>query len=247
MKDLFYLAFLLFFSSSLLGDQDFQKFENHLLPFSSDGCSGFPDHLGDTSWLHCCIQHDIAYWHGGTKQERSEADLEMRHCVSENAGEALGFLMNLGVLVGGHPNLPTYWNWGFGWVMDRGYKSLTESEVEKVTELIPDSYEGVIIKSPLYIPKRPIVTGDFCLDEALFQISRLQFKDFIEYRVTELEDKKSLIGYVREYSIETLMCHKPYKVRVHLMRTEICNRSILEPLAKRALRDLSIEGGCESH
>ncbi len=44
-----------------------------LAPFTTDGCSRFPD--GTLSepdlWLECCTVHDVAYWHGGTDEQRS--------------------------------------------------------------------------------------------------------------------------------------------------------------------------------
>ncbi|WP_216662021.1 hypothetical protein [Niveibacterium sp. COAC-50] len=42
-----------------------------LKPFTTDGCSSFPDGTPwqQTLWLDCCVKHDIAYWIGGTKEE----------------------------------------------------------------------------------------------------------------------------------------------------------------------------------
>jgi hypothetical protein len=39
-----------------------------LAPFTSDGCSVFPDGtaLQQSLWLQCCRAHDYAYWKGGT-------------------------------------------------------------------------------------------------------------------------------------------------------------------------------------
>ncbi len=78
--------------------------------FSTDGCSAWPD----GSWLACCIEHDIAYWCGGTKVERASADLELRRCVAEERSEAFAGLMWTGVRMGGHPALPLPWRWGYG-------------------------------------------------------------------------------------------------------------------------------------
>ena len=34
--------------------------------FTSDGCSLW----FDGCWVKCCVQHDLAYWRGGTSKER---------------------------------------------------------------------------------------------------------------------------------------------------------------------------------
>lgn len=79
------------------------------LPFRFDGCSLFPD--GD--WRDCCQTHDYAYWCGGSAADRSAADERLRACVAR-ARPALGRTMWLGVRVGGHPVVPTYFRWGYG-------------------------------------------------------------------------------------------------------------------------------------
>ena len=45
--------------------------ETELSPFTSDGCSLFPDSslINKDDWCECCFQHDLAYWKGGTKEE----------------------------------------------------------------------------------------------------------------------------------------------------------------------------------
>ena len=51
--------------------------------FTSDGCSLFPDRslIDESDWCDCCLVHDIAYWKGGTEEERLAADLALRECV----------------------------------------------------------------------------------------------------------------------------------------------------------------------
>ena len=80
-------------------------------PFKSDGCSLFPD----GNWGGCCVEHDRAYWQGGTAAERKAADQALRECVKQKGYPILAQLMYVGVRVGGHHLLPTPWRWGFGW------------------------------------------------------------------------------------------------------------------------------------
>ncbi len=77
--------------------------------FSTDACSAWPD--GDSRL--CCIEHDAAYWCGGSGEARAAADRALRCCVAARSG-VLGWLMWSGVRVGGHPALPLPWRWGYG-------------------------------------------------------------------------------------------------------------------------------------
>lgn len=103
-----------------------------LRDFTSDGCSLFPDGelSGDRKlWCGCCALHDVAYWRGGTEDERKRADEALRECVAARTGdEALARTMYVGVRGGGHPAFPTWYRWGYGWNYGRGYAALNEAE-----------------------------------------------------------------------------------------------------------------------
>jgi hypothetical protein len=103
--------------------------------FTSDGCSLFPDGtLKDhAKWCECCLKHDIAYWHGGTEEQRLKADEALRDCVLDRTGDkVLAETMYLGVRAGGHPVFPAWYRWAYGWSYGRGYEPLNESEREQV-------------------------------------------------------------------------------------------------------------------
>lgn len=86
-------------------------------PFTSDGCSVWPD----GTWADCCVEHDIAYWCGGTAQARQQADARLRECVAARRTGCLGGLMYAGVRIGGVPWQPFPWRWAYGWDGVRGY------------------------------------------------------------------------------------------------------------------------------
>ena len=112
-----------------------------LRPFSSDGCSLFPDgSIKDPGqWCSCCFLHDIAYWQGGSSEDRLRADLALRDCVARRTGDtALAVVMYDGVRTGGHPAFPTWYRWGYGWKYGRGYRSLTAAEQAAVTEKLEE-------------------------------------------------------------------------------------------------------------
>ncbi len=89
-----------------------------LKPFSSDGCSLFPDkdYQNNKSWCQCCVVHDEAYWKGGTDSEREAADKALKACVLEKTGDAnLAELMYVGTRAGGSQYFPNWYRWGYGW------------------------------------------------------------------------------------------------------------------------------------
>lgn len=103
---------------------------SELQPFVSDGCSVFPDGAPSEKklWRSCCVDHDRAYWQGGTRSERMIADEALRECVDGVGAPKVAALMKIGVWFGGTPYLPFHFRWGFGWPYPRGYKALTEVE-----------------------------------------------------------------------------------------------------------------------
>lgn len=115
-----------------------------LQPFTSDGCSLFPDRspIDERDWRDCCVQHDIAYWQGGTAEMRKDADIVLRQCVLEKSGDAtLAELMYNGVRLGGGPYFPNWYRWGYGWPFDRQYQPLTDDEKQQVQKLLQDYFD----------------------------------------------------------------------------------------------------------
>ena len=106
-------------------------------PFTSDGCSAFPDGTLDQKqlWLACCTAHDFSYWQGGTYEERLVADQELKQCVAEVGEPQIAKLMLVGVRVGGSPYFPTSFRWGYGWSYPRLYKALSPEEKAQINAM----------------------------------------------------------------------------------------------------------------
>lgn len=104
-----------------------------LRDFTTDGCSLFPDAIGDACWADCCVAHDRAYWRGGTAQERERADAALRACVARGGHPVLASVMHRGVRLGGMPLWPVWYRWGYGWGYGRGYEPLTPDEQRQAT------------------------------------------------------------------------------------------------------------------
>jgi hypothetical protein len=114
-----------------------------LQDFRSDGCSQFPDGTWTQQdlWCSCCITHDIAYWQGGSRKQKKQADQALRKCVLEKTGnQLLADTMYYGVTLGGSPIFPTWYRWGYGWYYGRGYQSLYAYEKQLVREKLQQYY-----------------------------------------------------------------------------------------------------------
>ena len=120
MRTLPTIALILFFASTAaVGDTRPMP----PLPNPKDGCSCVPDI--NEKIRACCDAHDVAYWYGGTKQQRKQADHEFRQCAKDAGHPFIAGLYYIGVRMGGVPWLPTPYRWGFGWPYEkehRGYQ-----------------------------------------------------------------------------------------------------------------------------
>lgn len=98
-------------------------------PFTTDGCSLFPDGpaTDGTRWLACCREHDRKYWRGGSRAQRRRADAALRECVAAAGHPETADWMLRGTRVGGSPYLPTPFRWGYGWPYPTGYKESPEA------------------------------------------------------------------------------------------------------------------------
>ena len=47
------------------------------------------------------------------------------------------------VRTGGRPYFPTWYRWGYGWPLGRGYKELTEEEVKLVEQKLTVYQQGL--------------------------------------------------------------------------------------------------------
>jgi hypothetical protein len=86
--------------------------------FTSDGCSMWPD----STWVSCCVEHDVDYWCGGNARARGASDAGLGACVRARAGRHVGDLMYWGVRAGGIPWQPFPWRWAYGFRGVRGYE-----------------------------------------------------------------------------------------------------------------------------
>ncbi len=87
--------------------------------FSQDGCSLFPDTIFWLDFREACLTHDIAYWIGGTREMRNDADHIFLGHLKESGvfNTPFAYIMYSGVRLFGDTFLTKLFNenWGYGW------------------------------------------------------------------------------------------------------------------------------------
>lgn len=88
--------------------------------FTSDGCSGGMSWawrliVGKAPpWEGLCVKHDRAYWAGGSRRQRREADAALMAGVIQAGYPLIARAMYASVRIGGCPWWPFPWRWGYG-------------------------------------------------------------------------------------------------------------------------------------
>ena len=84
--------------------------------FVTDGCSWWPDEWKGVNYTACCVRHDIAYWVGGTLDQKFIADCELAICICKMVGWRMALTMFLGVQASLFPGsvFKMPWRWGYG-------------------------------------------------------------------------------------------------------------------------------------
>ena len=82
--------------------------------FTSDYCSA----VAERDHAECCVRHDWAYWQGGTRTQRREADRAFRACLKQTVSKR-DRIRWLGVRLFGAGWIPMPWRWGYGWKWPR--------------------------------------------------------------------------------------------------------------------------------
>lgn len=254
MRPVFLLSFVLIACATAPGREGrgpAQVYRNVLRPFVTDGCSNFPDGVpffNETKWLRCCLNHDVAYWRGGSAEERKIADQNLFACVSDAGHPWLARLMQLGVRAGGGPFMPTSARWGNGWTIDRDYAPLNDDEEVQVKALYPTLPENPA-DQPLaprpFIRQRSSLTGDHCLDAA---VVRIELKLHRGFRVEEQNDRteRTPEGWRRTLELRPDGCAEPFRFRFLLLRKSACTDAMNELTARGRIRLESVTEGFAS-
>lgn len=147
--------------------------ENILRPFTTDGCSTSPDNawIGNNSWLNCCVEHDKAYWLGGTAAEKDLADSSLKNCLLDaGMDEIRAEIYYRSVQVGGSAHLPTSWKWGYGWKKPRGYAPVTEADRRQAARFARLLDLPKKIVTPIYKINEALTTKNYCKEDLIRRI-----------------------------------------------------------------------------
>jgi len=216
-------------------------------PFSSDGCSLFPDGtLSDrTKWCDCCFTHDLAYWQGGSAEERLAADEALRDCVLARTADAvLARAMFLGVRAGGHPAFPAWYRWGYGWDYGRGYRQLSDGDkvqVDRQLQAYAEQHpQGYCRDDSSAAGERPASWATPLPSEHLENFFRLDAK---VYRAAQPDDEG--FAELRERGIRNVLSLREYHadaageaIGLRLFRVEMAAGSVTTAQVVEALRTI---------
>lgn len=89
------------------------------IAFYQDGCTAFPDWLPGHNFYEACLNHDIAYWLGGSEEERTLVNRALAEQVRPLGplGPFLAPIMYTAVQYGGNSWISHELGseWGYGW------------------------------------------------------------------------------------------------------------------------------------
>lgn len=102
--------------------------------FTTDYCTAYVEGTFQRPgvWKHCCLEHDLYFWAGGSYEDRKDADLRLGRCVDATGEHEQARLMYSAVALGGlSPIKFKGQQFGNSWPLTRGrYQKLTRSEKE---------------------------------------------------------------------------------------------------------------------
>jgi len=95
----------------------FSIYSFELKPFETDGCTFIidkPIFSKKKSFKYCCFLHDISYWIGGSRDQRSRSDKELRRCIKNESNGFYGTIFYFGVRTGHLSPIKSRFKWGWG-------------------------------------------------------------------------------------------------------------------------------------
>lgn len=119
------LGFLVLLSAPSEASEDFK-------PFLTDYCTSYPEgtRAKPDLWKHCCEEHDLFFWGGGSLEDRKATDLRLKSCVEATGERVQARLIYAAVSLGGRsPIRFKTKQWGNAFEESRPrYQALSEQE-----------------------------------------------------------------------------------------------------------------------
>lgn len=217
---------------------------NKLKPFSSDGCPRIATNVSypqEDQWKLCCVEHDRAYWKGGTQEDRNKADSDLHACITQRGYSEAARLVYYTVRAA--QKNPNGSRWGYGWVLPRGFSSHTENEMNEIKKMdaeVPGDLSRIPTSLQHEKNKNESLTGNRCVDASLTLLQRDLNKNITPTQIY-LESKSLVIGYEDSIKISTRECSFPYIFRYHLKGKKDCTNK----MAPLQLDTFEISQTCE--
>ena len=117
-----------------------------LTAFTTDYCTNYPEGTprSPNLWKNCCLEHDMFFWAGGSREERNSIDLKLRECVAEKAGVQMANIMYYAVRAGSlSPVKFPDKKWNNGWRERPDYKKLSEDDIDRIEAEILSGYSFI--------------------------------------------------------------------------------------------------------
>ncbi len=132
MKKILLLLTIFSLNSWAMSDPD-------LKPFATDYCTLYVEgtHEQPNLWRHCCVEHDLYFWAGGSLDDKKATDLRLKECVKKTGANIQAVLIYTAVVIGGHsPVHIKAKQWGNTWENRPRYLSLTETETSEAIKYL---------------------------------------------------------------------------------------------------------------
>jgi hypothetical protein len=132
MKKMIILLVFITFSSWAQSDLS-------LKPFVTDYCTAYAEgtRAQPNLWKHCCEEHDLYFWAGGSLEDRKTTDLRLRACVEKTGAKTQAALIYAAVSIGGSsPIRFKTKQWGNSWIDRKRYLSLSETETATIIQYL---------------------------------------------------------------------------------------------------------------
>lgn len=108
-------------------------------PFATDYCTSYPEGTRQQPdlWKHCCVEHDLYFWAGGSLEERKETDLKLKECVEATGAHVQAQLIYTAVAMGTHsPIRFKTKQWGHSFEGRERYLKLSSQETSELIDFI---------------------------------------------------------------------------------------------------------------
>jgi hypothetical protein len=119
---------------------------SQVAPFETDYCTNYPEGTKEKpdQWKHCCLVHDMYFWAGGNKQNRYDADLELKSCIEATGAIHQSKIMYYAVRIGSYsPIKYSKKKWNHGWTQRGSFQTLSVEDIRSIEKELLSGYDYI--------------------------------------------------------------------------------------------------------